>query len=79
MVVLPLFETIPYGEHYKLDDGVELFFTDCGHIIGSAAISLRIKEYNKIFNLTFSGDVGQYRDMILRAPEKFSTGRLYYY
>lgn len=69
--VFPLFETIPYNEHYKVDDQVELIFTDCGHIIGSAAVNLLIKENGKKTRLTFSGDVGRYRDMILRSPQIF--------
>jgi metallo-beta-lactamase family protein len=69
--VFPLFETIPYNEHYKVDDQIELMFTDCGHIIGSAAVSLVIKENGKKRSVTFSGDVGRYRDMILRSPQIF--------
>lgn len=42
--VFPLFETIPYNEPYTLDEGVELLYTDCGHILGSAAVNLKIKE-----------------------------------
>jgi metallo-beta-lactamase family protein len=69
--VFPLFETIPYKEHYKIADGIELMYTDCGHIIGSAAVHLRIRENGKTTSLTFSGDVGRYRDMILRSPDVF--------
>lgn len=69
--VFPLLETIPYGEHYKIEDGIELLYTDCGHILGSAAINLKIKEHGRITSLTFSGDIGRYRDMILRSPEIF--------
>jgi metallo-beta-lactamase family protein len=69
--VFPLFETIPYKEHYKLDDQVELMFTDCGHIIGSAAVNLVIKENGKKTKVTFSGDVGRYRDLLLRSPQTF--------
>lgn len=69
--VFPLFETIPYGEHFKVDKGIELLYTDCGHILGSAAVNLRINEKGREINLTFSGDVGRYRDMILRSPQQF--------
>ena len=69
--VFPLFETIPYNEHFKLDDQVELLFTDCGHIIGSAAVHLVVKENGRKTKITFSGDVGRYRDMILRSPQMF--------
>lgn len=46
-------------------------FTDCGHILGSSAVNLVIKENGKKQTLTFSGDVGRYRDMILRSPDTF--------
>lgn len=69
--VFPLFETIPYNEPFKLDSGLELTYTDCGHILGSAAVNLKIKERGVTTRLTFSGDVGRYRDMILRSPQVF--------
>lgn len=69
--VFPLLETIPYNEHFEIDKAIELMFTDCGHIIGSAAVNLRIRENGKTTTLTFSGDVGRYRDMILRSPQEF--------
>lgn len=69
--VFSLFETIPYHEHFKIDNQLELMFTDAGHILGSAAVNLVIKENDKKRTLTFSGDVGRYRDMILRSPDTF--------
>jgi metallo-beta-lactamase family protein len=69
--VFPLFETIPYNEPYMVDEGVELTYTDCGHILGSAAVNLKIKEKGIVTRLTFSGDLGRYRDMILRSPQEF--------
>ncbi|TXT31698.1 MAG: metallo-beta-lactamase family protein [Chitinophagaceae bacterium] len=69
--VLNLFKTIPYGEWTKLEDGIELLFTDAGHIIGSAAVHLRIHENGKTTRISFSGDVGRYNDAILRAPATF--------
>ncbi len=66
-----LFETIPYNEWTTIEPGVELMFTDAGHIIGSAAVHLRIKEDDKTIRITFSGDVGRYNDAILRSPATF--------
>jgi len=71
MAVFPLLETIPYNEPYKLDSGVELLYTDCGHILGSAAVNLKVKEKGITTRITFSGDVGRYRDMLLRSPQTF--------
>ena len=69
--VFPLFEAVSYNEHYKIEPGIELQFTDCGHILGSAAVNLKIRENGKDVSLTFSGDVGRYHDMILRSPQAF--------
>ncbi len=69
--VLPMFITIPYNEPHRIDDNIELTYTDCGHILGSAAINLKIEEHGKHSTLTFSGDVGRYHDMILRSPSPF--------
>lgn len=71
MNVFSFFEAIPYGEHYKIDNDIELLFTDCGHILGSAAINLLIRENGKETRITFSGDIGRYRDMVLRSPAIF--------
>ena len=69
--VFPLFEKVPYGKHYKLDDDISFHYTDTGHILGSAAIHITIKENGKVTTITFSGDVGRYRDVILCSPEEF--------
>lgn len=66
------FEPVPYGEWFTIDEDVDIMFTDAGHIIGSAAVHLRIKEAGATKQLSFSGDVGRYRDMILRSPAEFS-------
>ncbi len=68
---LPLFETVPYGKWVTIEPGLEVLFTDAGHIIGSAAVHLKITEDGATTHLTFSGDVGRYRDIILRSPDVF--------
>lgn len=69
--VFPLIHTINYNEPFQIDDDIELLYTDCGHILGSAAINLKIQEQGKQTSITFSGDIGRYRDMILRSPDVF--------
>ena len=68
---LDLFQSVHYGQWTRVDENVELLYTDAGHIIGSAAVHLKIKENGKITRLTFSGDVGRYRDIILKSPEVY--------
>jgi metallo-beta-lactamase family protein len=65
------FVTVDYGSWFTIDDNVSVLYTDAGHIIGSAAVSLKIKEGGKETHITFSGDVGRYKDVILRSPEVF--------
>jgi metallo-beta-lactamase family protein len=65
------FVSVEYGTWHPIDEYVEVLYTDAGHIIGSAAVHLRIKENGKETHLTFSGDVGRYKDVILRSPETF--------
>ena len=66
------FVSVEYGNWHIIDENLEVQFTDTGHIIGSAAVHLKIKEKGVIKRLTFSGDVGRYTDAILKAPEVFS-------
>ena len=69
--VYPLLVPVPYNEQYHISDDIELVFTDCGHILGSAAVNLKIVENGKVTRITFSGDVGRYNDLILRSPQVF--------
>jgi metallo-beta-lactamase family protein len=66
------FVTVEYGDWFTIDENIDVQYTDAGHIIGSAAVHLKIKEDGKITRLTFSGDVGRYRDVILKSPAEFS-------
>jgi metallo-beta-lactamase family protein len=60
-----------YDTWVNIAEGVELCFTNAGHIIGSAAVHLRITENGDTKQLTFSGDVGRYHDAILQPPAAF--------
>lgn len=62
---MALFETIEYDEWFPVMKDVAVCFTNTGHLIGSAAITLRIKEAGKQQTILFSGDVGRYRSMLL--------------
>jgi metallo-beta-lactamase family protein len=70
-LAIPMLTVVDYNTPTSISPSVELLFTDAGHIIGSAAVSLKMKEDGKTKTLTFSGDVGRYRDMILRSPAVF--------
>lgn len=65
------FETVEYDTWFTIDENISFSYTDAGHIIGSAAVHLRITENGKLTRITFSGDVGRYRDIILKSPAPF--------
>lgn len=69
--VFPLFKAVAYNESVQIDEDITLCYTDTGHILGSAAINLIIKEDGQSKRITFSGDLGRYRDVILRSPSPF--------
>lgn len=63
--------TAEYSTWFDVTDGVQAMFSDAGHIIGSACVHVKVQENGKENHLTFSGDVGRYRDEILKSPEVF--------
>jgi metallo-beta-lactamase family protein len=68
---MSLFETVDYKDWFTIEPGIEFCYTDAGHIIGSAAVHLRITENGHLTRISFSGDVGRYRDVILKSPDEF--------
>lgn len=69
--VFPLLLEVPYHEWVKVDEDIALMYSDAGHILGSAAVNLKLKEKGKETTLTFSGDIGRYKDTLLKSPETF--------
>jgi metallo-beta-lactamase family protein len=68
---LTLFTEVQYDTWTQIEEGVEVLFTDAGHIIGSAAVHIKITENGTTEQITFSGDVGRYIDMLLKPPQEF--------
>ena len=66
-----LFEVVTLDTWIVLENGIEVYYNNTGHIIGSAGITLKIKENEEIKTLHFSGDVGRYQDIILCPPQCF--------
>ena len=74
---LELLVTVDYHQDFWLNtDEIKVRFTDTGHILGSAAVHLTIKDQGVEKQLTFSGDVGRPDDKILRSPEAFPQAQV---
>ena len=65
---LRLFSPIDYNQRITLCEGIEVRFTDVGHLLGSAAIEVWIEEDGEKRKIVFSGDVGNVEQPILKNP-----------
>ncbi|MBP7272949.1 MAG: MBL fold metallo-hydrolase [Saprospiraceae bacterium] len=67
-IAMNRFVAYNYNRWFRISDNVEVFFTDAGHILGSATVTLRINENGNITMLGFTGDIGRPDRPILRNP-----------
>jgi metallo-beta-lactamase family protein len=68
---LKLFEVLRFDEWLICSPEVQVLFTETGHLIGSAAIHLRITEGGKKTCISYSGDVGRARHPLLKSASPF--------
>ena len=57
-----------YGQKVELSPGIEVRFTDIGHLIGSASIEVWVTEGDVSKKIVFSGDVGNIDQPIIKNP-----------
>jgi metallo-beta-lactamase family protein len=68
------FVSYGYGRKFEVYPGVEVEFRDAGHILGSASVSLKIREKNgNTIRLGFTGDIGRPNRPILRDPQRMEN------
>jgi metallo-beta-lactamase family protein len=66
---LALFAGYNYNVWFKIRKNIEVMFTDAGHILGSASISIKITEGGKTTRIGFTADIGRPNRPILRDPQ----------
>ena len=57
-----------YDERFTLFDGIDVRFTDAGHLLGSSYIEIWINENGEQRKIVFSGDIGNVNQPLLRDP-----------
>jgi metallo-beta-lactamase family protein len=67
--VLKHFTGVGYQRWHQLGPGVRVYFTDAGHILGAASVTLEIEENGRKTLFGFTGDVGRPNRPILRNPQ----------
>lgn len=58
-----------YRQWFQVLPGLRAYFTDAGHILGSATITLEEQTPTGVKRLAFTGDIGRPASPILRDPE----------
>lgn len=61
-----------YDARFQLCEGVEVRFTDAGHLLGSASIEIWATEDGETRKLVFSGDIGNLNQPLIRDPQYIS-------
>ncbi len=68
MRTLDYIETCEYNQAVSLFDGVTATFTDAGHLLGSASITIDAEENGERRTIVFSGDIGNVDQPIICDP-----------
>ncbi len=63
---IALFHPVEYNGEIELPGGLRARFTDAGHLLGSASVTLTSTQEN--FTIVFSGDIGNANQPILNDP-----------
>lgn len=67
---ISLLAPVDYGQRITLCDGIDVRFTDVGHLLGSAAVEVWITEDGVTKKIVFSGDVGNLNQPIIKDPQR---------
>lgn len=67
--VIEHFVPCGYKKMVDLCDGIQIRFTDAGHLLGSASIEIWIDEDGVKKKIVFSGDIGNVNRPIIKDPE----------
>ncbi len=65
---IKLFRGVSYDKRITASAGVDIRFTDIGHLLGSAAIEIWLREGEAEKKIVFSGDVGNTDQPIIKDP-----------
>lgn len=68
-----LIEPKNYGESFSPLEGITVCFSDAGHLLGSASISITFTEGGETRTIIFSGDLGNINRPLIRDPQMPDT------
>ena len=65
---LPYLNAVGYNKSIQVGDGIEAFFYEAGHILGSTNIKVKVTQNGESRTILFSGDIGRWETPILLDP-----------
>ena len=68
-VTMNMYTGISYEKWFRINENIEVYFRDAGHILGSSNVTLKITENGKTKIIGFTGDIGRPERPILRDPK----------
>ena len=66
--VMKQFVGCPYDTKLDLTDGLQIRFTDAGHLLGSSSIEVWVNENSVSKKIVFSGDIGNVNKPLIKDP-----------
>ena len=67
--VIKLFKGYAYNTDIEVAEGITIRFTDVGHLLGSASITVTMKEDGATRTVVFSGDIGNDLTPLIKEPD----------
>jgi metallo-beta-lactamase family protein len=62
--------TIGFNKEFKINDQITLCFIPVGHLLGAAAVVLKVNDAGTLKSIAFTGDIGRKNYPVLRDPER---------
>lgn len=60
---------VEYGQLINIADGIDIRFTDMGHLLGSSSIEVFLDESGTRKKIVFSGDIGNKNQPLIKNPQ----------
>lgn len=68
---MELFIGVALNRKFYIDNNIRVKFTNTGHMLGSAAVTIEIDEFGSMTRIGYTGDIGRPEHYLLRPPAAF--------
>lgn len=71
VAAMKLFIGVPYDIKFRIRPGLSVIFSNTGHMLGSAAATIRVTDNGQTKQITYTGDIGRPVNKIVKKPDPF--------